>query len=419
VRIRPFRGYRYAASASRDVSAVVAPPYDQVGPETEARLYAASPHNVIRITRPRREGRRAAPAAARATLAAWLRAGAWRRDPAPALYPYEQTFRADGAAVTRRGVVALGEVTEYAAGIVRPHERTHAGPRRERLRLLEATGADTGLLFMLVGDPDGALRRLTAPAGAPVAEAVDLRGEGHRLWRVDDRDAVAAVQAVLAPRPVVIADGHHRYESALAYARRHPGAGWKMMAFHALEGPGLVILPNHRLLRGLPALDLEALARAAAPWFEVTPLADPAAFAPTAAAFAVVTAREARAFRLRDGAAERVAWPPGASPAWRGLAVSVLHEAFLRPCLGVTGGMVDAGTHVDYTEDRAAALRLVREGRYQAACLVAPTRVDELLAVVEAGQLMPQKSTHFYPKLLDGLVFHRVSPAARAGPAGP
>jgi uncharacterized protein (DUF1015 family) len=310
--------------------------------------------------------------------------------------------------VTRAGVVALGEVVEYGRGVVLPHERTHAGPKRDRLRLLEATGADTGLLFMLAPDPGGELRRLGAPEGAPIAEARDLRGELHRLWRVTDPAAIARLQRALADVPVIIADGHHRYETAVEYARREPAARHKLMAFVPLEGPGLTILPNHRLVHGVEGFALARLLTDARPWFEVSPLDDPLGFQPTPRRIGVVAGGEAAALTLRDDAVDRLPWPPGTSAAWRALAVSVLHEGVLRPLLGITDALLDAGTHVDYTADAGEAVRAARQGRCQAAFLIAPTTPAELQAVVRGGELLPQKSTHFYPKLLDGLVFARL-----------
>src|SRR4029453_13919078 len=167
--IRPFRGYRCAGAAARDISAVVAPPYDQISPETQDRLYAMSPHNIVRVSYPKEAADKYR--GAHDALKAWLARGIWARDDRPAIYPYHQTYTVDGRSVTRTGFVALGAVSDYARGVVLPHERTHAGPKRDRMELLEATGADTGLLFMLTADPDGSLRSATAPVGEPIAEA--------------------------------------------------------------------------------------------------------------------------------------------------------------------------------------------------------------------------------------------------------
>jgi uncharacterized protein (DUF1015 family) len=386
----------------------VAPPYDQISPETQDRLYAMSPDNIVRVTFARDEGGADRYESARTALDAWLAARVWARDAEPAIYPYHQTYAVGTQRVTRRGFIALGAVSDYAEGAVLPHERTHAGPKLDRLKLLEATGVDIGLLFMLVSDPAGEIRRATEPSGEPIAEARDLRGELHQLWRITDAAAVAKVETLMAPRPVIIADGHHRYETAVEYARRHPAASEKLMAFFALEAPGLTILPNHRLVREVGDFSLSRLAARAREWFEVTPLDDPLGFLPTSRRLGVVTADGAAVFALRDDAAARIAWPAGTSAAWRELAVSILHEGLLRPLVGITDVMLDERTHVDYTADQTEAVRLAREGRYRAAFLIAPTTPGELQAVVRGGEVLPQKSTHFYPKLLDGLVFHRL-----------
>ena len=405
--VRPFQGYRYGIGRVRDVSKVVAPPYDQISPETQERLHAMSPENIVRVTLPRDVRGLDKYARARQSLDVWLADGVWAREESPAIYPYHQTYTVAGTTITRMGFVALGEVTDYRQGVVLPHERTHAGPKQDRMALLEATGADIGLLFMLTRDPSGELRRATAPAGPPVAEARDLKGERHALWRVTDPDAIARLQALMAERHVIIADGHHRYETAVEYRRRHPEATEKLMAFFALEAPGLTILPNHRLVHRVAGWSFDGLQSAAREWFEVRPLPDPLAFRPTNREIGVVSGGGAAIFALRDDAAARVPWPAGTSPAWRKLAVSILHEALLKPLLDVTEAKLDAKTHVEYTADQAEAVALARGGRYQAAFLIAPTTHAELEDVVRGGELLPQKSTHFYPKLLDGLVFYR------------
>ncbi|MBM4443357.1 MAG: DUF1015 domain-containing protein [Candidatus Rokubacteria bacterium] len=410
MRIQPFRGYRYGIGRVTDVSPVVAPPYDQISPAMQRQLHDMDPHNIVRLTLPLDGGD--AYASARLVLERWVSTGAWQRDDAPSVYGYHQTYEVGGTRITRKGLIALGDVTEYARGEVLPHERTHAGPKRDRLALLEATGADIGLLFMLVGDPEGALARVIDPAGPPTAEARDLKGEHHRLWRITDAGTIAATAAHLAPRPVIIADGHHRYETAVDYARREPAARAKLMAFFPVEGPGLTIRPNHRLVHDVHVFDLDRFLGSASDWFEVAALDDPLGFRPRNDHLAVVAGARAASLTLKPGAAARIAWPRATSPAWRALAVSVLHEGLLRPLLDITDAKLDAKTHVDYTADQAEAVALARAGKCQAAFLIAPTTPAELQAVVRGGELMPQKSTHFYPKLLDGLVFHRLGDPA-------
>jgi len=407
--VNAFRGYRYAAGSGVDVSAVVAPPYDQITPEMQDTLLAMSPHNIVRITLPREEGVVDRYHVAHSVLEAWLAEGVWKADEPPAIYPYQQTFTVGGKTITRSAFVALGEVSEYARGIVLPHERTHSGPKKDRMQLLESTGADTGVLFMLVSDPNRDILRATAPVGDPIAEARDLRGEQHRLWRITDEAAIARIRSLMAPKSVIIADGHHRYETAVEYAKSHPGSRDKIMAFCTLEAPGLTILPNHRLIHNVPGFSLDKLATAARAWFDVAPFGgDPTVFKPTPRMIGAVAGPKTMVFRLRDDAPRTMVWPARTSRAWRDLAVSILHEGLLKPLLGITDDKLDAKTHVDYTADQVEAVGVAREGRFQAAFLIAPTTAAELSAVVDSGDLMPQKSTHFYPKMLDGLVWHRV-----------
>src|SRR6266850_3283314 len=213
--IRPLLGYRYAGDSRRDISPVVAPPYDQISPESQDRLYAMSPHNIVRVSYPRDAADK--HRAARQILDRWLAEGVWRADAEPAIYPYDQTYAVGERPVTRTGFIALGQVSDYARGVVLPHERTHAGPKRDRMDLLEATAADIGLLFMLASDPGGELRRATTPAGEPIVEARDLKGERHRLWRITDEATIGRVRELMARRQVIVADGHHRYETAMGY----------------------------------------------------------------------------------------------------------------------------------------------------------------------------------------------------------
>ena len=386
---------------------MVAPPYDQISPAMQRQLHEMDPHNIVRVSYPE-DGPGDKYAIAHTVLDHWVAEGVWQREERPAIYPYHQTYTVDGTPITRMGFVALGEVTEYARGEVLPHERTHAGPKRDRLSLLEATRADIGLIFMLVGDPSGVLLDIIDPGGPPVAEARDLKGERHRLWRITDEALVTRVAQHLAAWPVIIADGHHRYETAVDYAKFNPDAREKLMAFFPVEGPGLTIFPNHRLVDHVPNFSFDRFLAEAGRWFEVTPLDDPLAFRPDNRRLAVVCEARAAALTLRESAFDQLPWPPGTSPAWRGLAVSVLHEGLLRPLLDITNEKLDARTHVEYTADAAEAVELARDGKCQAAFLIAPTTPAELQAVVRGGELMPQKSTHFYPKLLDGLVFHRL-----------
>ena len=434
MKVRAFRGYRYNPGKVPDLSRVVAPPYDQIDPDTREALHALHPWNFVRVTLGRPEPGDAGDAdrhrRARGCLDRWIAEQVLIRDGEPALYPCLTTYQAGGETLSRMGFIALGELSEYAEGVVLPHERTHAGPKVERLGRLEVTGADTGVIFMLASDPASELLRAAAPeASPPVAAARDLKGGLHQLWRITDRAAIARVQALMADTRLIIADGHHRYETALEYRRRHPGADWKLMAIFPLEAAGLTILPTHRLVHGVRSFDVETFLARAAQWFEIE--RGPAVGDRAAEAGALTGALDARArtgrlavavvagaeppgwfLTLRPEAFDAVPWPAGTSPAWRRLAVSVLHEGLLKPILGITEEVLRQQTSVDYTADAVEAVTQVRKGNYQAGFLIPPTTPIELGAVVRAGELLPQKSTFFYPKLLDGLVFSRLSEEA-------
>ncbi len=431
MKIRPFRGYRYNPTKIPDLSRVVAPPYDQIDAETSEALHALHPWNFVRITLGRAEpgdrGDVDRHRRAREQLNRWIAEQVLIRDPEPALYSYVTTYQAGGETLSRMGFICLGELAEYAEGVVLPHERTHAGPKAERLEHLEATAADTGLIFMLASDASGEfLRAAASPPTPPVAAARDVRGELHQLWRITDRATIARVQALLADTRLIVADGHHRYETALEYRRRHPGADLKLMAIFPLEAGGVTIYPTHRLLHHIEGFALETLLARAARWFEFE--RGPAVGDSAAEARALTEALDARVragrlpvavvagaegpawlLTLRPEAFDAIPWPAGTSPAWRRLAVSVLHEGLLKPFLGITEEILRQQTCVDYTADATEAVTLVTKGTYQAGFLIPPTTAAELQAVVRAGELLPQKSTYFYPKLLDGLVIFRLS----------
>ncbi len=429
MRIRPFRAIRYNPEKVGDLSKVVAPPYDQIDPTTQSLLYSMHPQNVVRISfgrdEPGDDDTRNKYQRAAELLERWLSEGTLIEEVVPAIYLYHSTYRVGGERVTRKGFMAFGELSEYSERVVLPHERTHTKPKEDRLRLLEASQTDLELIFMLYPDPTLQVEALRGDIAAtsPLAEASDLRGEQHRLWRVTEPALIAKLDAFFADRSVMIADGHHRYETALEFEKTHPEATHKLMAFFPLEGPGLTILPNHRLVRDLPDVRLQALCEALRPTFEVRELTELHIGEPAERLGEILTARVTGPDRfalvtkgaghpylisLRPGAFERIAWPDGTSLAWRRLAVSLLHEGIFRPHLGIGEEALRLASHVDYTASAEEGVRSVLEGRHQAVFLLAPVAPTELGAVVQGGELMPQKSTHFYPKLLTGLVMARV-----------
>ncbi len=446
--VRPLPGIRYASEM--DLAAVVTPPYDVISPEAQARYYDRDPHNIIRLELGRDErgddelNNRYTRAAL--TFGEWRVSGVMRQDE-PALYLYEQRFSVPGAggARKRRGLFARVRVEPWEEGVILPHERTLSKPKDDRLKLTRATAATLSPIMTLYDDPDGELAAILGKVARrrPAVSFTDEAGEEHRLWPLRDAALIARVAEFFRDRQLYIADGHHRYETALAYREelretRHelpPGdaANFTLMALSAIEDPGLVVLPTHRVVRGVALERLAVLRDDLAAYFEVSPLGEPGGLttldvaktlgALTAAseggervAFVMVTADGA--FLLRQTSAgeaamdalepERAGSHIGVSAAWRRLDVASLHELILAQSLGINAEAVRAGEGVTYTRDADAAIEAVRKGERgaQLAFLLNPTPPTAIRDVARAGDRMPQKSTYFYPKLITGLVIN-------------
>jgi uncharacterized protein (DUF1015 family) len=418
-RIEPFAALRYDTSRV-DLARALAPPYDVVAAEERGGLYERDPHNAVRLelTRDVAEESTTDYAQVRGTLDAWRREGVLVRDERPALYGLRQRFTApDGAPRVRDGFFGLLHLEDYEKRIVRPHERTLAAPKADRLKLLRAVRANLSPVLLLYADREGELDAFVAPE-EEIAAARDESGTHHLLTRIDDPARIAAASAFLAGRPVVIADGHHRYETALAYRDecRGRGAGedaaceWILACFANAYAPGNLLLPIHRLIRKgtvpteaawaarLPAWRQQSVAVASA---EDVPGLLVAHLAPLADrhAFAVDDASG----RLRIFSRARTA--PGE------LGVSVIHREVVAGVFGLDERAVREGA-IDYPKDAARTARELRLGRGVAALYLNPLTADDVFRATAAGEVLPQKSTFFYPKLPTGLVFRLLEDAA-------
>lgn len=424
--MRPFRGLRYDPARSGPLDRVIAPPYDVISAAQQAALYAASPYNVVRLEYGQEQGEQRYAAAAH-KIAAWRRDGVLTEEPQPALYLYEQRFQRGGSAYRRRALLGRVRIEPFAAGIIRPHEFTLSGPKEDRLRLLGATHTQVSPVYCLyradAGDPLASLELNEATTGA--VSAVDLNGEAHTLAPVTDRATQQRVAAYLAPKTLYIADGHHRYETSLRYRdeRRAAATTWTgdepenfvMMAVTPYDDPGLLILPIHRIVRAPLPADVAARLRR---YFDVKrlpgdgPLAVEAALrrlhAHAGAGSAFLAAGIEPGLLLltpKDRAGIEALMPAERSAAWRALDVNVLQYGILEAALGISMDAIAAGGALDFTEDAQGALSAVDAGA-SAAFLVNPTRAEEIFAVADTGDRMPQKSTYFYPKLGTGLVLN-------------
>ena len=396
--IRPLAGLRYDPAHVGDVGRVLAPPYDVISPAEQTALYGRSPQNVVRLILPREPDRGAASAR---TLRAWVESGVLVREPEPAIYLYSQQFSLpDGSTRRRDGIICRLRLEDFSRGIVRPHERTLPGPKADRLAILRATGANLSPIMGLYDRPGEPVRELVGAAalGPPVIDV----SSWHQLWPITDAAAIERVTAALADETVIIADGHHRYETALAYRDEQRGneAARYVLAYLAnMEEEGVVILPTHRLVPGPLSLEPAVLEARLRERFTVEPL--PAVGCRSPGEIDCLLPHRRVRLRARPEATARLAHLP---PALRTLDVSLLHGLVLGPLLRVETARL-AFTHED--EEAAEA---VADGRAAAAFLLNPPTMTEVRAVCLAGELMPEKSTYFFPKLATGLVFSLVGP---------
>jgi uncharacterized protein (DUF1015 family) len=415
--VQPLRALHYDPAIVGSLQAVVAPPYDVIDPEQRAALLARSPYNVVAIDLPEADSPGGDPYARAAELLERFEAdGAIVRDEEPAIWALVQDYVApDGSAQTRRGLFARVRVEDYGAGRIRPHERTHPGPREDRLRLTRATKANLSPIFSLYSDPDGAAWGAVKPATEqpPFGEMTDDEGTTNRLWRVADPDAIATVQAALKDAELLIADGHHRYETARVYADEVGGEGehrYVLMCLVALEDPGLTVFPTHRLIRDTTPQTQEALGTAAREYFDVTPieheeLRPPDGDGPLAMGY--IDAHFKRAFRLtlKDQAlADRAL--DGEPEPFRRLDTAVLEALILKGPLGLTDDDIDHMRGIGYARNDAEALELVLSGAYDAAFFLRATPVSQVREIAATGVNMPPKTTYFFPKIPTGLVFN-------------
>jgi uncharacterized protein (DUF1015 family) len=415
--VQPLRALHYDPAKVGSLEAVVAPPYDVIDPEQRAALVARSPYNVVAIDLPEADAAGGDPYAhAAELLERWQAEGAIVRDEEPAIWALVQDYVApDGSAQTRRGLFARVRVEDYGAGRIRPHERTHPGPREDRLRLTRATKVNLSPIFSLYSDPDGTAWGAVQAATEqpPFGETTDDEGTTNRLWRVADADAIATVQAALEDAELLIADGHHRYETARVYADEVGGEGehrYVLMCLVALEDPGLTVFPTHRLIRDTTPQTQEALGTAAREYFDVTPiehaeLRPPDADGPLQMGY--IDAHFKRAFRLtlKDQAiADRAL--DGEPEPFRRLDTAVLETLLLKGPLGLTDDDIDHMRGLGYARNDEEALELVLSGAYDAAFFLRSTPVRQVREIAATGVNMPPKTTYFFPKIPTGLVFN-------------
>jgi len=423
--ILPFRALRYDLQRV-SASQVVTQPYDKITPAMQERYYAASPYNLVRIILGRREPSDVASnnvyTRAAAHARQWRSEGILRQDSSPSIYSYSQTFTApSGTTFERRGFIALGRVEDYSAKIIFRHEQTLSKPKADRLDLLRATRAHYEQLFLLYED-SGEIDSLLAKPQTATIDVADEYGVAHRIWQISDAGAIAAVQNKMRDKKLVIADGHHRYETALNYRdeRRaaegtgsHPQASYEfvMMTLVNMNDPGLLVLPTHRVVHSLDSFSVEDFHNASRSFFEVAEI-DPALDAARAttllherghAGTALLAVMANRAFLLHSPKAAGAQFLAGFSARQQALDVVQLHKCLLEGVLKLSEESIRNQQNLSYLRDASEALAQVRTGAANIAFLMNPCPVAQVRDVAFAGEVMPQKSTDFYPKLLSGL----------------
>jgi uncharacterized protein (DUF1015 family) len=443
--VYPFRAFRYNPERA-PFDRVLTQPYDKISPAMQERYYAADPHNLIAVEKGRAHpgdtSQNNVYTRAGAALEDWIRNHIIVQDPAPSFYAYTQEYTVPGTEERRmrRGFIGAGKLEEYSAGVVFRHEHTLSGPKADRLELLRHTKMHTGQLFMLYSDPqrriDGILAEAEA-AGAPATEMLDEYGVVHRLWVIAEPQQVTAIQKAMEDQKLVIADGHHRYETALNYRKERPTHAGKidphapseraMMSFFNTRSEGLTILPGHRVAAHIHDFSWSGVRRHLEPWFaaEAFPFSSEEKKAEAQKKFLgkLVSARQKRAIgaypaaepqkrafyvlTLREGVS-LAQLLPNVSPLQRGLDVVLLHEGILEPALGITPQAVAAEANLTYEREASAALDAVDSGRAQISFFLNPCDVEQVMKIATSGEVMPQKSTDFYPKLMSGIAMYRV-----------
>jgi uncharacterized protein (DUF1015 family) len=435
--IYPFRAWRYNTSTVR-LDDVVTQPYDKITPAMQQAYYDRSPYNLVRITLGLPElfdsenGENVYTRAAR-DFRAWREQGVLVQEKSPSIFAYAQRFKVPGTDIVkeRRGFIALGKVHDYSEKVVFRHEQTLSKPKSDRLNLLKATHAHFGQIFMLYSDPAGSIEKILYDGAGPAeAEVTDEYGVLHRLWKVSDPAAIRLLTTAMADKKLIIADGHHRYETALNYSKEHAATAQAqaetstsqlpqppypeaavMMTFVNMDSDGLVVLPTHRVVHSLTNFDPATFTHAAEEFFSVEkiPTAEASDYVGTLTAqqgTAFVAITRAGAFLLRSKPEPVAAALAHLPERQRQLDLSCLHSIVLERLLNLDAEKVRQQTNIRYLRDASEAVDQVRNGVADVAFLTNPVSMEQLKEVAFAGDVMPQKSTDFYPKLLSGLAIY-------------
>ncbi len=435
----PFKGFRYNASKIDDLSKVMTPPYDVISPAEQDRFYQMSEYNIVRLElgkeEPADDEHNNKYTRAAEYLKDWIEKQVLVQEKQPSFYIYQQQFSlSNGNTYTRTGFVGLVRLEEFSKGVILPHENTLSKPKADRLKLMQACEANFSQIFALYDDPEKVIPQLLKrhiDANSPDIEIEAIPGIIERLWVVSDHSVIAQIQESMADKKLYIADGHHRYETALTYRNQrmaqnphHTGDelyNFVMMMMVEMEDSGLIILPTHRAINGIKGFSREEFLKKASKDFTVEEHAflgktlkeradEMESLLAKKGSHSFVfydgNLRSCHVLRLKSMEAvnERL---PQHDTSYRSLDVTILHTLLLEPLLGIGNEQMANQEFITYTHDLTEGVTWVEEGRCQMAFFINPTSVKQVKEVSLAGEKMPQKSTYFYPKLLTGLVINK------------
>jgi uncharacterized protein (DUF1015 family) len=421
--VYPFKGFRYSKDVVGDFALVCSQPYDKTTPSMQDAYYNRSPYNVVRVTLniEKREIPETDYSEAGSVFRQWIEQKVLVQDPLPSIYAYYQEYKFEGATKLQKGFISLLDLKNSGSGII-PHEQTLAAPKQDRLQLMRSIEGNEDLIFMLYSDEQMTVNSVmdkSISGRKPEIEITDEYGATHSLWAITDPESARKIQDAMQPQKLFIADGHHRFETSVNFMKECQQKHWQPAGIESFDkrmvacfniADGVTILPTHRLIRDLPAFDAPSFLRAAESHFTIE----------------VVPSASELWNKMREGRKEHVfGFYPGALRTYyllrlnnkaqenpdevRQLDVSILHSLLLERCLEIDASKLEAQTHVDYEREREVSIRLVDEGKYQAAFFLNPSTAEQMQRISLLGQRMPQKSTDFYPKLLTGMVFMKMT----------
>ncbi|MFH1904285.1 MAG: DUF1015 domain-containing protein [bacterium] len=422
--IKPFRGIRYNKEKIQNLEKVVSPPYDVISEQEKRDYLNSSPYNIIRLILPDPDGGNDKYNSACNLLNQWLDSDIVKRDESLSIYIYQQIFNIDGVDITRTGFICLLKLEDFKTGTVLPHEKTLSAPKEDRLRLMNACKANLSQIFGLYQDTNHTISQIFKKhtSDSPIIDITDIKGEKHKLWAIADKNDIAAITSVLKNKKVFIADGHHRYETALNYKKKltetnssHTGNepyNFIMTYLCEMNDSGLVVLPTHRLIKDLPEFNKFTFKQNLSAYFDVIQTNKKNLFE------YMDKNIDKHVFGLYMGKGEFYALSlnKGLKPlvqenipdAWKELDVAILHKIIIETILGITDESVKHQKNIKYTADSEEGIGQIDNGSYELLLFLNPTKLRQIKEISLKGEVMPQKSTYFYPKLLTGLIINKL-----------